>query len=310
MQHEVRTAGSSHSRRLRAQALGYAALARLVLAYPLAKGGPMRRLLATLLLGSVGSALLVVAFSRSTIGPVQAGPFFLLAVMTPLVLRVFRLGSSYRQMFASCTGVGMMMAATSYVWVVLDPHSAALRIPLPGHLWRIGLLVALVLFGSALAARAAWRGSATTRSIFDDVVTALLVGCIAFAVVSFAITLWYSRVRPDWLLAGTSVSALNAFYFAVLSAALIVPILIGVRRFLPRRLPLAIVGAALFPLPLLAEYFLWNGNRGVAEIWHLLLGSPVMFAARSMPWVVAGAALGWCLAQPLLGKAPVARASE
>jgi hypothetical protein len=171
--------------------------------------------------------------------------------------------------------------------------------------------MALVLFGSVLAARAAWRTSAATRSTFDQIATALLVGCGAFAVVSFAlIPRWILLARrPDPLWLATSLSALDAFFFAAPSAVLIVPVLLGVRRFLPR-IPMAIVGAALVPLPFFAGVFLSGGNRGVELVWGRLVTSPIWFTVRSMPCVVAAAAVGWSLALPRLGKASVARASE
>ena len=270
----------------------------------------MWRLLATLLLGAIGSALLVAAFSLSTRFPANMGPFVVLAVTTPMVLRVFRLGASYRQVFASCAGVGIMMVATTYVWGFLNLTSP-LQAPVPRQFWSIALLMALVLFGSALAARAAWRTSAATRSTFDQIATALLVGCAAYAVVSFALIPLNSFARrPDQLLLAASLSALDAFFFAALSAVLIVPVLLGVRRFLPRRIPMVIVGAALVPLPFFAGVFLSGGNYGVELVWGRLVTSPIWFTVGSMPCVVAAAVVGWSLALPRLGKASVARASE
>ena len=180
-QHEVRGAGSSRLARWKAQALGCVALLRLGLVSPFQIGGNMDRLLVTLLLGAAGSGLLVTSFSHTNSGPVQIAPFFLFAVVTPLILRAVRLGGSYRQMFAVCAGVGVIMAATAYVWVVLDPRSAALRIPLAGHVERLVILLALVLFGSAIAAKLAGGTFSPTRSVFGQVMSALVVGCGAFA---------------------------------------------------------------------------------------------------------------------------------
>ena len=221
-QHEVRRAGSSRLARWKAQALGCVAVLRLVLVSPFQIGGNMDRLLVTLLLGAAGSGLLVTAFSHTNSGPVQIAPFFLLAVVTPLILRAFRLGGSYRQMFAVCAGVGVIMAVTAYVWVVLDPRSAALRMPLVGHVEGLVILFALVLFGSAIAAKLAWETFAPTRSVFGQVMAALLVGCGAFAVVSFIGGLWYTYARAGWPLSA-SFAVLEAFYFAVLSVVLVVP---------------------------------------------------------------------------------------
>jgi hypothetical protein len=269
----------------------------------------MDRLLVTLLLGAAGSGLLVTSFSHTNSGPVQIAPFFLFAVVTPLILRAFRLGRSYRQMFAVCAGVGVIMAATAYVWVVLDPRSAALRIPLVGHVERLVILLALVLFGGPIAAKLAWKTFAPTRSVFGQVMSALLVGCGAFAVVSFLGGLGYTYARAGWPLSA-SFAVLEALYFAVLSVVLIVPALLAVRRRLHGAVPLAIVAAMLFPLPLVAELFLWRGSRGVAALWNLQASSPAFFAARTLPWLVAAAVLGWSLGRLRLDDPTVVEAPQ
>ena len=269
----------------------------------------MDRLLVTLLLGAAGSGLLVTSFSHTNSGPVQIAPFFLFAVVTPLILRAFRLGGSYRQMFAVCAGVGVIMAVTAYVWVVLDPRSAALRMPLVGHVEGLVILFALVLFGSALAATLASQPFAPTRSVFGQIMAALLAGCGAFAVVSFIGRLWYTYARAGWPLSASS-AVLEALYFAVLSLVLVVPLLLVVRRRLPGPVPLAISAAVLFPLPLVAELFLWRGSRGVAALWNLQASSPAGFAARTLPWLVAAAVLGWCLGVLRLDDRTVAEATQ
>jgi hypothetical protein len=187
------------------------------------------------------------------------------------------------------------MGVTAYVWVVLDPRSAALRMPLVGHVEGLVILFALVLFGSALAATLASQPFAPTRSVFGQIMAALLAGCGAFAVVSFiGDAHWYPYTRGSWPLSA-SFAVLEALYFAVLSLVLVVPLLLVVRRRLPGPVPLAILAAVLFPLPLVAELFLWRGSRGVAFLWNLLASSPAGFAARTLPWLVAAAVLGWCL---------------
>lgn len=271
----------------------------------------MRRLLATLLLGSMGSALLVVAFSRSTWFPLNMVPFVLLAVATPLVLRGLRLGAGYRQMFASCAGVGAMMVATTCVWAAVNAPSSA-RTPVPSQWWRVALLAAFVLFGSALAARAAWHRSADSRSTLDDVATALLVGVSAYAVVALALLpalfpRWSALAsRPAAVLETAGMSGVEAFMFTVGAAVTIVPVVLALRHSLRRRFAMGLVGAALAPLLLFAEVYLSAGNRGIEVMWGHLVTSPIPLIVRWLPSVVAGAAVGWWLALPHPGKPAVA----
>jgi hypothetical protein len=124
--------------------------------------------------------------------------------------------------------------------------------------------------------------------------SALVVGCGAFAVVSFIGGLWNAFARAGWLLIA-SFAAVEALYFAALSVVLIVPALLVLRRRLHGPVPLAVLSAVLFPLPLLAELFLWRGSRGVAALWNLQASSPIVFAARTLPWLVAAVVLGWRL---------------
>jgi hypothetical protein len=291
------------------QALGCLAVLRLVLVSPFQIGGYMDRLLVTLLLGAAGSGLLVTSFSHTNSGPVQIAPFFLLAVITPLILRAFRLGGSYRQVFAVCAGVGVIMAVTSYVWVVLDPRSAALRMPLAGHVEALVVVFALVLFGSALAATLASQPIAPTRSVFGQIMAGLVAGCGGFAVVSFIGRLWYTYARAGWLLSA-SFAVLEALYFAVLALVLVVPALLLVRRRLRGPLPLAMSAAVLFPLPLVAELVLWRGGRGVAALWQLQASFPAGFAVRTLPWLVAAVVLGWCLGMLRLDDRSLAEATQ
>jgi hypothetical protein len=56
--------------------------------------------------------------------------------------------------------------------------------------------------------------------------------------------------------------------------------------------------------------FLWRGSRGVAALWNLQASSPAIFAARTLPWLVAAAVLGWCLGVLRLDDRTVAEATQ
>jgi hypothetical protein len=280
--------------RWKALARGYAAVVRLVLVSPFFIGGDMNRWLATLLLGAVGSGLLLLSFSQTN-GPLAASPFLLLAIVTAVVLRVFKLGNSYWQMFQVCVAVGVIMGATSYFGISFNP-----RISVLGHLWRLAVLLGGVLFVSAVAASVAWAGF-DRRTVFGQMTTAVLVGWTTFAIVAWAMgplswALGFFFPTSDyWLVWGIAYALVYSFFFAVLSSMLIAPLLFLLRRVVSGRIPLTVVGALLFPLPLFALNFLTGGGRGVSLIREELTTFRLQHVTL-LSWVFAAGAIGWCLA--------------
>ncbi|HEY2433146.1 MAG TPA: hypothetical protein VGI12_10780 [Vicinamibacterales bacterium] len=87
------------------------------------------------------------------------------------------------------------------------------------------------------------------------------------------------------------------FFFVLVSAVVYLPILVSSRRlFDPRsRVPLAVVGAFLFPVPMLA-FPLLQGR--LEPVGRLLLRDPVTLVSTAFPYVIAGAILGWLIAAP------------
>jgi len=67
-----------------------------------------------------------------------------------------------------------------------------------------------------------------------------------------------------------------------------------VRKVVSGRVPLAIVAALLFPLPYLSPAFFTSGFRGVEMVWTRF--ADLRFAVPLSSWLVATAAIGWCLA--------------
>jgi hypothetical protein len=87
------------------------------------------------------------------------------------------------------------------------------------------------------------------------------------------------------------------FLFVVVSTGIYLPILTSTRRVLPRRsrVPLAILGASLFPVPMLAFPLLRGGLEAAAQ---MLSRDPIALLFVALPYVLAGALLGWLTAMP------------
>jgi hypothetical protein len=88
-----------------------------------------------------------------------------------------------------------------------------------------------------------------------------------------------------------------AFFFILVSVVIYVPILASSQRLLPHRSRAshAVLGAFLFPVPMLAFPLL----QGRLEIFgRHLMRDPLVFVATALPYIVAGALLGWLLAAP------------
>jgi hypothetical protein len=94
----------------------------------------------------------------------------------------------------------------------------------------------------------------------------------------------------------------NSLFFAAIAFVANFPVLTVVRRFLPkriRRLALAIIGAMLFPVPLVA-WNLFTGARAVVTVHS------IRAVLSMLPFVLACTLLGWLLADRLQMKAATA----
>jgi len=115
LQFEVETTRNPWRRQL-ARVRGYAAIGRLLFWHGLIWRSPMRTLLTVAMLGLAGAALLVEMFSVTTSGPAQISPFFLMAVLAPIVMRLVVGVNTRRKMFVTCLAVGTVMSVVFLAW--------------------------------------------------------------------------------------------------------------------------------------------------------------------------------------------------
>lgn len=249
------------------------------------------RIAAVLLLGGGGAAALAWAQSTGVSGPLGLTPFFLVAVLAAITLRMLKLGRSYWEMFLNCVGISLLMSlglSSFYVRMTEVP------------LWVAGRAVVMFLvcfgLGSALVAAVAWKPRGGTSG-FQRRLLALVIGLGVFGVTSLAIRL-LAVTSSMGAVAILSASVFMAFVFALVSSISLLPALALVRLFLRRRWALALVAAILSPLPALIIDIGGSGWR-----WRLMSmifsGDDVLRAAAIFsPFILASAAVGWAMAEP------------
>jgi len=257
----------------------------------------MRTLLTVLLLGVVGAALLVEMFSVTTSGPAQISPFFLMTVLTPIVLRSVTGVNTRRRMFVSCMTVGLVMSVVFLTWFAIAKNPA--RAPWYGYIPGLMFLLGCVALASAMIAIVTASPDATdTRNVrgrMRDVVASSAIFAISYSAVGFL--RHHSAVD---VLSTVSWGLFLACFFVLVSVVIYLPILVLSRRALHQRsrAPLAVLGAFLFPIPMLAFPLLQGRLEGVAR---LLLHDPVALTSTALPYALAGATLGWLIAAPRHG---------
>lgn len=295
LQHEALDAGDHVLARGLALVRGYAAILRLLFWHGLVWRSPMRRLVSVLVLGGAGAALVIFLDSimETRVG---LGALFLVGMLASVAWRVLNLGGSYRRIFVSCLSAGVIVATALCVWLAL-PHN---RLP---HSWLayvefFASLVGSVGLASALIAAVASRSAEGNAPAYQYRLRLVAVAAAAFAACFIVRTLIGGpQARPFWLaVVMPTYAAFVAFFFALFAFAVYLPVMIGARRVLPRlgaRLPLAAIGAALFPIPLLGIPLL----QPPPSPWHFALPPPGMLLWMSFPYVIAGAVLGWLLAE-------------
>ncbi len=79
----------------------------------------MHTLLTVAVLGLAGAALLVEMFSVTTSGPAQISPFFLMAVLAPIVMRLVIEVNTRRTMFVNALAVGTVMSVVFLGWFAI-----------------------------------------------------------------------------------------------------------------------------------------------------------------------------------------------
>jgi hypothetical protein len=275
---------------------GYVAIVRLLLWHGLIWRSPMRRLLTVLVLGLLGSALLGEILSLAPGGPAGLSAFFIMAVLTPIVLRILHPGGSYRHSFVSCLSVGLMMSAVLLGWVFAN---AALRTPPP---WYAYVLSSLFTAG-CVAAASALAASVASRPMPESTVRRRMVRVAVSAIVfaaCYAINYLWAAILPlptARILGLFGWVSFLAFLFAAVSIVVYLPVLLGVQRVVSvplRRTVLTMLGALLFPVPLLVLPFL---QGRLDSTLRFLAGDPGALMFVCLPYVLAGAVLGWLLAQ-------------
>lgn len=294
LQHEVEGAGPGLPNRIWAFTVGYAAIARLLVVDGLIWRLPMRRMLVIVLLGALGAGLFLAAASgdHTTISGIAA--MVAVAVLTPLVLRRTDPTCSYRRAFANCFAIGMVMVTTSWAWALVSSGSVG-RVPWYAYVLTIAFLMTCVGFGSALAAAAAWQPEkeSLVRRRAMQVVAAAGLFVVAYLVEYFSL---YTRVWDRRVLFTASVALFIGLFFAAVVTAVYLPVLLGVRRvasLATARALLTVLGACLFPVPLLGLPFL---QGRLTSTWQFLVAHPHTLATSAVPYVIAGAFLGWVLA--------------
>ena len=296
LQFESQRADGRAGRRLLALLRGYAAIVRLLLWHGLIWRSPMRRLLTVLVLGGIGSALLIEILSLAPGGPAGLSAFFIMAVLTPIVLRILHPGSSYRHAFVSCLSVGLMMSAVLLGWVFPD---AAVRTTYPWY----GYVLSSLFMAGCVAAASALAAAVASRPMPESTVRQRMVRVAVSAVVfaaCYAFNILWAAIHPLSMAKFVGLFGwvcFLAFLFAAVSIVVYLPVLLGAQRVVPvplRRTVLTMLGALLFPVPLLALPFL---QGRLDSTLRFLAGDPGALMFVCLPYVLAGAVLGWLLAQ-------------
>jgi hypothetical protein len=281
-------------RRFLAFARGYLAIGRVLLWHGLIWSSPMRTMLTVMLLGVLGAALLVEMFSVTTSGPAQISPFFLMTVLTPIVMRSVRGVNTRRQMFVSCMTAGSVMSVVFLVWFAIVKHPS--RAPWYGYVPGLVFLLGCVALASAMIAVVTANPDVTdkrnVRGRMRNVVASSAIFGICYSVVGFL-----RHPASGDVLSTVSWGVFLAFFFVLVSVAIYLPILGSARLVFHQwsRAPFAIMGAFLFPIPLLAFPLLQGRFEAVGQ---RLLHDPVALTPTAFPHVIAGAVLGWLIAAP------------
>lgn len=223
-------------------------------------------------------------------GPPRLAPLVLIGVLTPVALRVFRLGKTYRQMFSTCFIVGLVVGLAFLGRLLWQTKGAS---SIQDYVLLAVFLLVCVFFGSALAAAAAWKPAKGAASKPYQLALAVLQAGSVFVVFELAVRAWTVRDVPGLVQAMGWAVFLGLFFLAVASTVHL-PLILSARRLLSRPLS-AVLGAMLFPVPLLGLPLL---QGRVFSYWAYLMAHPGELALAIVPCSVAGAVLGALLSGP------------
>lgn len=300
LQHETLRAGTNVLRRWVALVRGYAAIVRLLFWHGLLWRSPMRRLISVLVLGGAGAAfaVLIAFLTGDSDGRAGLGATFAVAMLAAVAFRFLKVGGSFRQVFVNCFSVGIIVGAALLAWL-FAVESLSPR-PWYSYVFDGLLLTGWIALGSAMAAAVAWKPAPGAEPVSRRWLLDVSVASASFVAgfVARTLLLRSGTGRNDiWVIPSVvSVGAYVAFFFAAFALAVYLPVLTGARRALPRlagRVSLAVIGAALFPIPLFGIPLL---QPHPAFPWSYLQ-RPALMLWTSLPYVFAGAVLGWLVAQ-------------
>ena len=100
-----------------------------------------------------------------------------------------------------------------------------------------------------------------------------------------------------WTAATVRFAIFLGFFFAAVAVTVHLPVLLAAQRRIgasSTRPSLALLGALLFPVPLLG-FQLFQGH--LISSWRFFAAHPGTLALVALPYVIAGAVLGWLLAE-------------
>ena len=295
LQHETLRAGTSVPRRSVALVRGYAAIVRLLVWDGLLWRSPMRRLISVLVLGGVGAALV---FSTNGMSEIRAGlgAVLLAVIAASAVFRVLKLGRSYRQVFLNCLGVGMIAGTSLLAWIVVVESLT----PKPWYSYALLYLFIIGWIGlaSALAAALAWTPAPGAEPVHRRRLVPVVAasGTFAGCMIARSFVDGWRPYNISNFMSLASYVAFVSFFFAAFALAVYLPVMVVAGRVAPRlaaRLPLAVLGGLLFPVPFLGIPLLQGSAYNVGRLG---LYNPLTLLWWSSSYILAGAVMGWLLA--------------
>lgn len=290
LQYEFGKAGPHRGSRTLALCRGYIAVVRLAIHSRWRP--PTRSLLVVFFFGVVGAVSAITTASTTRIGPAPLAAVLSVAVVSVAVLRLMRLGLTYRQAFLNCVGIGLLMMVPWAAWHVRD--AGMVGVPWYAYPLILGLVALCVGSGSALAAAVVWEPPVGTRPVLRTTAIQILTGCGVYALANVLAWLLRGNGANPVLMVGRT--AFGFFFFAAVASVLYVPVLVVASRLIRVRLPIAVMGAALFPIPMLGIPFL-QGRVAFYARWLSRLPALDLIVV-ALPFVLGGAVLGWMVATP------------
>jgi len=206
LHYEVQRAGAHRWQRWLSYLRCYVALSRAFAFGRVIPEGLMPRLAAVVLLGVLGAgSMWGVMWLDIRPAPIQLLPFFVMAVVTPLVLRSLKRGRTYKGTFFDCTCISLFMMLPLVIYL---PQLG--RVPWWVALRGLAILGACIAFAAALIAAVAWKPSGAERPVYHPALLTLLTGACVFALAAGGTRFWFAR-GPMNILLNMAASAYSGF---------------------------------------------------------------------------------------------------